>query len=259
MTTWSFGGTALSTFGRVTVVHDYLDIGNRRGENILIPYRHGRIYVPKYWDERRITIGLGIIGTSASDLESKIDTLHALVSSLTQKTLSQTREDATVRTVLASVDTPMQVERFSAVIAKAVIEFTLPFPFFRLSTEVSTNETTINANPKAMTVNNPGTVEERDATIVLTGPLENTVITNSTTGYVLTYTGTIASPRVVTISIVNGEIVASDDLGANKISNITHSGGSALMVFEPGNNSLSVADDSHSTGKVRFRFYAPFL
>lgn len=257
---WSFGGTALSTYGKVTLINDSYDMPERRGENQLLPFRHGKRFVEKYFDERILTFGIAINAASATTLESTLDDLRKKLSPRTQQTLSWTREDGTIRTALASVNRPLEVDRSGSKIVLAIIEFVLPFPFFRLSTEIANNETTINANPKAMTVTNPGTVEERDATIVLTGPLLNTVITNSTNGCVLTYTGTIASPRVVTISIsATGEVVATDDLGANKIGNLTHSGASAMMVFDVGDNILSIADGTATTGKVRVRFNAPFM
>lgn len=260
MTTWSFGGTALSTFGKVTLINDYLDMPARRGENQVIPFRHGSLPVAKYYSERKMVFGIAVIAASATALETSFDTMRKLFAVNTQQTLSSTREDSSVRTAQATVDMPLQVERVSDKIARVIVEFTVASAFFRLSTAIADNTTTINANPKAMTVTNPGTIEERDATIILTGPLSNTVITNSTNGCVLTYTGTIASPRVVTISTNStGEYVATNDLGTNVIGNITHSGASALMVFNTGDNTLSIADATHSTGTVKVTFNAPYL
>jgi len=255
---WSFGGTLLTTYGRITLINDYLDIPERRGENQLIPFRHGKIFVPKYYDERHMVFGIALQAMNAAALETTIDALKAKIAPRTEQTLSNIREDGTIRTVPASVDTPLQIERHGSNKALLTIDFTLAFPFFRLSTAIADNTTTINANPKAMTVTNPGGIEERDATIILTGPLSNTVITNSTNGCTLTYTGTIASPRVVTIQTVNGEFVATTDLGVNVIGNITHAGASALMVFDIGSNSLSIADGTHTTGTVKVTFNAPY-
>lgn len=260
MTTWIFGGTALSSFGKVTLINDYLDFVERRGENIIVPYQHGRVFVEKYFDERKLSFGIAVVGTSASDLETKMDTMRALFAPRTQQTLAMTREDTTVRNAQATVDKALGVERLSDKIARVVVDFTMPSPFFRLSTAIADNTTTINANPTAMVFSNPGTVEERNPTITLTGPLSNTVITNSTNGCVLTYTGTIASPRVVTITTNSqGEYIATNDLGTNVIGNITHSGSAALMVLNVGSNTLSIADDTHTTGAVKISFYAPFL
>jgi len=260
MTSWTFGGTSLASFGKVTLLNDYLDIAARRGENQVIPFRHGRRFVPKYYDERTLVFGIAVYKATANALEAAIDDMKKLFSVRTEQILAQTMEDATVRNAYATVNRKMEIQRRSNLIAMATVEFTLSSPIFRLSTPIADNTTVINASPKAMTVTNPGTIEERDATIILTGPLQNTVITNSTNGCVLIYTGTIASPRVVTISTaVTGEYVATDDLGANKINNITHSGASALMVFNTGDNSLSITDATATTGTIKITFNAPFL
>ena len=260
MTVWTFGGTGLASFGKVTLIDDYLSTPVRRGNNIVIPFQHGSIFVQKYYDSRTLVFGIAVIAASATALETAFDTLHALLAPTTEQTLSCTREDSTVRTAQASVNGAIDINRFSDRIAKITVGFELSKPFFRLSTAIADNTTTINANPKAMTVTNPGTIDERDATIIYTGPLQNTVITNSTNGCVLTYTGTIASPRVVTLSKnATGEYVATTDLGANVIGNFTHSGSPALMVFNVGTNTLSIADSTHTTGTIRCSFSAPFL
>lgn len=258
MTAWAFGGYDLSSFGRVTLIDDYLDVPARRGDNQVIPFRHGSVFVEKYFDERTLSFGIAVSAETIEAMESLMETLRGLLSPRTQQTLSQTLTNGTVRSVLASVDKRLQVNRPAPNIALIVVEFTLCQPFFRLSTAIADNTTTIDASPKAMTVTNPGTIEERDATIILTGPLENTVITNSTNGVVLTYSGVIASPRVVTIQTVNGEFVATDDLGANVIGNITHAGSPSLMVFNVGANTLSIADDEATTGTVKASFNPPY-
>ena len=259
MTTWTFGGTALTTFGKVTLIDDYLDIAQRRGNNIVIPFRHGATFAQKYYDQRQLTFGIAVTAASAGALETAFDTLRKLLSPKTEQTLACTLEDSSVRNIQASVNKYMQVKRFSDKIAKVVIDFECSKPFFRLSTAIADNTTTIDATPHAMTVTNPGTVEETDPTIILTGPLQNTVITNSTNGCVLTYTGTIASPRVVTIQTVNGEYTATDDLGANVIGNITHSGAPSLMVINSGANTFSITDATHTTGTIKITFNAPFI
>jgi len=259
MTTFSFGGTDLSTFGNITMIDSYLDIPERRGNNRKIAFRHGTLDVNKYYDEREISFGIAIKENTLSALETKLKAMQLLFSPMQAQTLSITYEDGTTKTVLARVEKQLQVRRIQTM-ARVVVDFMMATPFFRLSTAIADNTTTINANPKAMTVTNPGTIEERDATIILTGPLSNTVITNSTNGCVLTYTGTIASPRVVTISTNStGEYVATNDLGTNVIGNITHSGASALMVFNTGDNTLSIADATHTTGTVKVTFSAPYL
>ena len=260
MTSFTYGGTALSSFGTVTVMNSYLNFANRRGDNQVIPFRDGAVHVNKFFDQRILTFGITIQKSSAANLESSLDDLRKLFSPRTTQTLAMTLESAAVRNISATVDREMEVERFGPYIAKVVVEFVCAKPVWRLSSAITDNTTTIDASPKAMTVTNPGTVQERDATIILTGPLQNTVITNSTNGLTLTYTGTIASPRVVTISTsATGEYLATTDLAANVIGNVTHTGDACLMAFNPGDNTMSITDATATTGTVKVTFNAPYL
>lgn len=259
MTTWSFGGTALSLYGKVLVINEYLDLPDKRGDNYEISYRHGTIYVPKFYGQRKMTFGFSINESSAERLEGTLDSLRQLLAVRTQQILSCTMEDASVRNAYASVDNPLEVERITNTLAKCAIEFTLTTPFFRGADPIPTNTTTIDASPTLMTVTNTGTFEERDPIITLTGPLSNTVITNTTNGCVLTYTGTIDAGDSVVIQTVNGEYTAVHNILGNVVGNLTHSGSSALMVFDPVDNDLSITDGTATTGTVDVTFYPPFI
>ena len=260
--TWSFDGTDLSDFGKITAIDGYLDMPQRRGGNQIIPFQHGTMHAGKYYDERRLTFGITINQPNAADLESTMDDLRKLIAPRTQKTLSLTREDASVLETQAIVDAPLQVARVTNTLARVIVEFVMPRPFFRLDTAIADNTTTINTSPKAMTVTNPGTIEEREPIITLTGPLQNTTITNTTVGVSMTYTGTIAGGEVVTISTNSyGEFTATSTAGGgtNVIGNISHNGAAALMVLDVGSNTLSVTDSTATTGTVKVSFHAPYL
>ena len=260
MTNYRFGDVNLNSFGTLTLLDDIADIPDRRGTNQVIPFRAGAVFTEKYYDERSMQFGITIFQPSQPAVESLIDELRKLISPRGEQTLAMYLEDGSIREVPASVNKKLQVARPYLTVAQIVLEFDLAQPFWRASEAIPDNTTTINANPTAMEVLNPGTVEESSPTIILTGPLQNTVITNSINGYVLTYTGTIASPRVVTISVnETGEWIAIDDLSANKISNLTHSGGPELMRLDVGLNELSIADDTATTGTVEITFNAPYL
>jgi phage-related protein len=259
MTTFSFGGTYLETFGNVTQINDYLDIPARRGSDMQIPFRHGSMFVKKFYDSRTMSFGIAVMEATPTALEAKLDTMRQLFAPMAQQTLSMTLEDATVRTASASVNRPMEVNKIAPNVARVVIEFELPYPIFRLSTEIADNTTTIDTDPHAMTVTNPGTVEERDPVITLTGPLENVVITNSTNGMTLTYTGAITAGQEVIIQTSNtGEYVARMTGIANVIGNVTHHGDTALMVINVGANTLSIASAVATTGTVGISFHPPY-
>jgi len=93
------------------------------------------------------------------------------------------------------VDKAIEVQRVAPHIARLAVEFRCSSAVWRLSTVIADNTTIIDASPHAMTVTNPGGVEERDPTITIDGPFTSITITNSTNGDVLTYTGTLAPQR----------------------------------------------------------------
>jgi phage-related protein len=260
MTTFTYGGTDLSTFGNITVIDGYLDMPERRGDNMKIPLRNGTVHSRKYYDERTITFGIAIIESTLAALETKLDTIRALFAIPTQQTLSITFGDTTVKTVQATVDKALQVNRIQTM-ARIVVEFTMCEPFFRLSTAIADNTTAITASPNAMTVTNPGTVEERDPTIIIHGAFTSITITNSTNGASLTYTGAIGTGETVTIGTLNGEYYATLSTGsANVIGNVTHSGSACLLPINVGANTLAITStgkDANSTVKITFN--APYL
>lgn len=258
-TTWSYGGTALSTFGKVTVINNYLDFVERRGEDMLIPHNHGLVHVDKYYNSRQMSFSIALYDTSATALEATIDALKKLLSPSTTQTLSHTMANGTIRTIPAIVNSTFEPDRITGQLMKYVVTFDCPDPFFRLSTAIADNTTTINASPKAMVVNNPGGVIEYNPTIILTGPLTNPVITNSTNGFVLTYTGAISAGHTVTIGKLSGEYYATHSVSGSVIGSVDHNGGAEFMRINMGNNSLSITSDVTTTGTVKVTFYEPYL
>lgn len=259
-TTWTFGGTDLATLGKITVIDGYLDMPQRRGGNQIIPFQHGTMHAGKYYDQRILTFGITINEADATDLEATMDELRQLIAPRTQQTLELVRDDGKEMSVQAIVDAPLQINRITNTLARVVVEFTMPRPYFRLTTAIDDNTTTINTSPKAMTVTNPGTIEEREPVITLTGPLSDTTITNTTVGVSMTYNGIIAGGEVVVISTnAYGEYTAVMDGVTNVIGNITHNGAAAFMVINPGDNTMSITDTTATTGTVQISFNAPYL
>ena len=253
---WTFGGTALSTYGTITQIGDYFDIAERRGENILIPFQHGRVYVPKYYDQRKITLGMAITSATPTIQETTFDDLRKKIAPYTQQVLAYTLADSTSRNANASIDTPMQVEWIHTTFARVILEFTLTEPFFRSTVATTDTTTTISTTDTTMTVSNLGTVDEYNPTILLTGPLSNVTITTSDS-VSMTYTGSIASTDTVTIGILNGEFYATHSASGNVIGNVTHTGAPVLLILPPGTNTLHVYAVT-TGGTVKLSFYPPF-
>jgi len=260
MSKWSFGGVSLDTLGIVTLVSDSLKLPEKRGGNMLIPFMAGRVWVEKEFEQRTMTLGLEVAEQGIEALESRMDAVKAFFGRRALGLLSQTLEDLSVRENYAEYTGDLSLTRISPVSVRMALDFTMPEPFFR-SNVLSENTQTIDASPKTYTLNNPGSAEERRAVITLTGPLENTKITNTGNGVSVQYNAVIAGGHYVVIDMdaETGEYTATDDLSANVIGNVTHEGSAAFMVLDAGDNSMSVTDDTHTTGTVAFAFYAPWL
>lgn len=258
MSQWSFRGTALDDLGIVTLVSDSLMMPAKRGDNKLIPFEDGREHTRKQFEQRDMTLGLEIVEDSIAALESKMDRVKKLFGKRTLGTLAQTMEDLSVRTLQAEYAGDLNLTRISPVSVRMALEFIAPFPFFRGDTLVSDAQI-IDESPFEYTLTNPGTADERAPKIILTGPLENVTITNTTNDVSLSYNAAIASPRVVTIEKIGKDYSVTDDLGANMIGNVSHSGDAALFVLEADENELSVTDELAAGGTVTVEFYPPYL
>jgi len=235
-TTFTFGGTALSTIGTVAHFDDYLAAPARRGGDLIIPFQDGEVFVQKFYGTRTITVYLHVSAASETALETLLDTLNALIALRTERVLAMTMAGSAVRNINASVnrkpDVKVEYATASKAFAKVAIEFVATKPFWRSNTLLDVT-TTINASPKTFTLTNTGGAQERSPSFVIDGPFSSIAITNSTTGAVLTYTGAIGAAETVTISVNStGEWTAVLSTGsANVIGNVTHTGDSALMTF----------------------------
>lgn len=259
MTTWAFGGIALSTYGKVMRIDDYLDLPETRGQDIVLPHRHGAKFVEKFFEPKSIMFEIGISETGVQEIEAKFDDIRKNFGKRAQQLLECTLADSSVRQAYARVESIMQVRRTTGRIAKIVVEFTLSEPFFRSDAQSVFTET-IDANPKAMVVENVGTVAERNPTIILTGPLTNVVITNPENGLTWSYTGVIADGDTVTFyQDADGQYTAIHSVDGEVIGNVNHSGDTAFMVIETGEQTLSIASVSPTTGTVEISFYPPYF
>jgi Phage tail protein len=256
---WEFGGTNLDTAGdwQTTVIEGVGDLPDVRGDNIVIPFANGSTHVRKFFDERIVTIGIAVQGSSLSDTQSNLDTLLAKFANRTRQLLKHTMPDASIRQAYAEVRSRVNTAWKGPKLALMTVEFTLADPFMRSDTKSSTTKT-INANPTAWTLNNPGTAEERLAIITLTGPLSHPAITNSTNGAVLQYDDVLAANTDI-VTIDCGLFTAVDETAAIVLDKIIHTNSPSFFVLDPGNNVLSIADGTHTTGTVKIEFYPPYL
>ena len=257
MSTWTFGGVRLSSFGAVTELDSYLDLPTIRNENVLVPLVDGRIHAKKFYDQKTVTFGIEIAANNIHELEDTFDTLKKLLGSRDQQYLQYISSTGIRRAYAEVVGQIGPTRDTNPLNAKIVINFLLAEPFFRSITPYSNEVTFAGASPLAQTIDNVGTAEERAAIITFTGPLSSPKLLHVASGIYVQYGAAIAGGATVIIDCRNYTAVHS--VSGNVINFVVHHGDPCFMVFLPGTNVMSVTDITHSTGKCKVEFFPPYL
>jgi hypothetical protein len=97
-----------------------------RGENLMIPFVSGRTYVPKFFDQLKITLGITFMGTDEVDTFANIQTILAYFDGLDLGTLAvdvPSGDTLTCEAEVIALDGPVWSGPCAA---KAVVTFNVP-------------------------------------------------------------------------------------------------------------------------------------
>lgn len=252
---WRFGDTDFTLAGATNVVDlsGALAMPPVRGDNAEIPMREGRPHVEKMFDQRVITLGMALQGSSIPDFENKLEALKLLFGSRTRQYLQQTLAAGGVRRALAEV-MKFDPKLESPVSAKMTVDFLLAEPFFRSTLQVDDLQA-VSASPTLYTLGNGGNVEDRSAIITLKGPLNYPKLTNLTNGVWVGYNDVIGAGNTVVIDSSAFTCLLGT---TNMLNKLVHSGDSYFFKLAPGSNSLRL-ETLTTGGSVRIQFYPPYL
>lgn len=252
---WNFGGTDFTIAGatNVTDLSSALDLPPVKGSNADIPMREGKYALQKDFDQRTVTLGMSLMGSSITDFETKIDALKLLFGKRTRQYLQRTLVDTSVRRALAEV-TQFDVKLASPISAKMTVDFVLAEPFFR-STGLTDVLTAIAASPTNYNVTNSGSAPERGAVVKFIGPLDYPKLINITNGVYVGYNDAIAPSVEVVIDCSAFTCFQGSTPYLNKL---VHSGDAYFFKLEPGVNALKLETNTVG-GNVRVQFYPPWL
>ena len=96
--------------------------------------------------------------------------------------------------------------------------------------------------------------------ITALGPITGLVITNNTTGQIITTTGAIAAGRTYTYDLRYGKKTVYDDLGNNQIATVSASSTLATWAIVVGTNSISIAASaSASPAAVAITYFTRYV
>jgi hypothetical protein len=256
---WTFNSTNLDQAGKYTTQEiSGVDLPPVRQDNIIVPLREGRMHARKYFDQRTVTIGIVIQGTSQSDAEANVDALLALFGVRTQQLLIHVNAATVTTQNYAEVIQPVNLTWVSSTVARMAVNFVMSDPLFR-SPNIYELEVTVDSTAHAVDVVNAGAAEEHKSIILLTGPLEHAKLEHIALGVWVQYDAHLANADTVTIDCYNYTAVHS--VSGNVINSIKHSGDPKFMYFLPGTNHchLTHANAGDTTGKVKVSFYPGYF
>lgn len=257
MATWKFGSTDLTSAGVYNVIDlsDAQGIPPVRGDNAEIPMREGRPHLEKMFDQRLLTLGMYLKGSSISNFESNLDTLKLLFGKRARQYLTRTMNGGATRRVYAEV-TKFDVKQEGNDFARMTVDFLLAEPFFRSTTETNVL-TAITTSPQTFTITNAGSVADRSAIITFNGTLNYPKLTNVTNGVWVGYNDVVAVGSGNAI-VVDSSAFTCLMSTTNMLNKLVHSGDSYFFKLEPGANTISL-ETLTTGGSVRIQFYPPYL
>lgn len=261
---WEYDGIDLTRTGyNVRLLGAPFSTPARRGDNVVVPHKDGRLYVAKALEQRVQTLAMWAIhepaggGTaSEADMLANLDVLRGLFARAGQHTLKMQFGTA-VRTAVVEVVKEVEFEpRIGNAAYVFVVEFLMADPLWYADTKTTVGPTVITMASQNVTVNNAGTYESQKGVFTLTGPITNPILTIGAIW--MKYSGAVGSGQTLVIDC--SEWTAKLD-GVDVSGNMSHDGALCwLPIPASATNSLNVASSGYTGATtVQVEFYAPFV
>jgi hypothetical protein len=245
------------------------NIPPRVGDNIRIPYRNGRIWKPKTYDQRVITLGMWVKDTDVNGVtpvqgpraqfNTNLRALKRLFAPLgAQLSMQRTLIFASgmeTHTAQGECSGTMDLTPITIRVGTLTIDITMADPWWYGSPASPTVSST------GAAITNIGDVEAQKIVLTFNGPLTNPRLTNTSVLAPVSvwYNGTIAGGASVTLDC--GVFTAVNNLGASVIGSVSHQGSLRWMLLEPGSNAMTldnVAGGSVGAGSVTVAYSPPY-
>lgn len=264
---WSYNGVELNTKAwNVINIAEGIGTPGYRGNNIQIPFQHGKRWIKKRFNEREIMLPMWVKGLDpltgkipdgkslATTLDENIDYLTSVFGKEGQHVLRRTLYDGTIREASAEVYSPVTFIKKLPGYAVFSVEFLLVDPFFySIYKDVKTKS--ISSTSVEWTYNNSGTAPVTNAVITLNGPLVSPKIENLNNNVWLQYHGNISTGESVVIDTGDFTCIKGS---RNMIAAIKHGGDAYWMILESGVNSLKITTDT-TGGTAKIEYYPAYF
>lgn len=271
---WTINGVNLITYARWIETFDGLDsTPDTRGENVPVPNRHGRIWVPKMYDQTKKTIIMYVSDRSPADgsrastpaarraqFLNNLRELTTLVGGSRHAPLTVTRtlDNAITMTAQAELGTVIAPSSSGTTDARVAIDLVIPAGFWTdtTTTEVSTG-TGIGDGAQLILVGfAPASAPMTDFAFRVIGPATSPKVTDVLTGWSVQYLGSIPSTQqwlldcTAYASKIAGTVAGWDtSLGTNIIEQ-TSATGPTLFTLSPNPNGPVVLFNATGTSST---------
>lgn len=225
------------------------------------PFSDGEVYVSVSFSSRVVNLGIRLHRSTRSLLFTEHQTLlNAFNPSRGAGKLKKVLPDGTERRLDCRVVGGLDFDKAQMVGPAAqgiVIQLKALSPFWYDPTQKQ-QASTLNGSANVDVVcNNAGDVSVFP-TITLQPTCQDVVITNVTTGKIITFSGyTIPGGRTLTIECGVGQKTAALDTGTNVIGYITST--STLFSLQKGNNTIRFSATASNTGAFAVKWYNQYL
>lgn len=220
------------------------------GDNIRIPYRHGRVWKPKTYDQQLITLGMWVRGSDVSgnvpigvqeraQFNSNLRALKRIFwptgRQLTMQRTMLYLSGYETHTALGEASSQMDLQPVTIKLGTFTVDITMANPWWYGPQQVVSIPSTINQ---------PGDVESTHMVITLHGPLTNPMVSNTsiTPALAVWYNGTIGAGATVTLD--TSAFTAVDNGGNSVLGSLAHTGSMWWMLLEPGANIITLTNQA---------------
>lgn len=260
---WEYDGVDLTTLAyNVRLLGAPLDVPDRRGDNVIVGGRSGRLYVPKLFDQRTVTLAMFVRDThptsggggSEAQLLANLDALRGLFARDGQHVLKHTMGGVT-RVATAEVASAIEFQPRGPNLYAFVVEFVLADPLWYAQSATTIGPTAIIQSPQNIAVNNGGTYKAEKPRLTVTGPITNPKFTIGSVWVM--YTGVVQDGSTLVIDC--GAWTATVD-GTNVADDITHDGALRWLEVPVGVSTLTVESSGYGAATaVTLEFTAAFI
>jgi hypothetical protein len=266
---WTYDGVSLNSLAyNVRLTGAPINVPVRRGENLEIPGLTGRRYMPKFHDQRLVTLAMFVTDRhpltgqpgGEAQMQANLDTLRSLFARPGERTLTHSWNGETRVAQAEVVDLVEFQPRGANNLYAFSVDFLLAWPWWESVNTIIVQESGITSLPHMVSVNYGGTARAEKMTI-LVHLLDGTTINHLRISNGSVY---VEYAAIRSINDEDGADITIDTekwlatwqqygptLTDNISSQIEHDGDLRWMVLEPGLNELTLSADSFS-GQMNF-------